>query len=206
VSNVTGKAILIASAHHRDRVVREATQRLRDLGAVVVVQVVNDGAVDDMRSLAIELLAHEPRIDVLAHVGERSSFDGAVVQPYLLTRLLADRIAHGRGRVLWSVSGAHRAVTLDLDAMPTRGRRARGTYALARALLVHEGARRDARIGWASFDPDPATLVQLCGSDERLRGGHFVDGVRVTDAPAARDAEAAAALWARCAEACRLAP
>lgn len=204
--NVTGKSILVASAHHRDPVVREATRRLRDLGAVVVVQVVNDGAVDDMRTLAAELLAHEPRIDVLAHVGERRSFDATVVQPYLLTRLLADRVADSRGRVLWSVGPEHRAATLDLDDAAVQGRQSDGAHQLARALLVHEGARRHDRIGWASFEPDAATLVQLCGTDERLRGGHFVGGVRVADAPAASEVDAASRTWDRCAMAARLEP
>ena len=200
VSGVTGKTIVIASAHHRDRVVREVAPRLRSMGAVVVVEVVAaDRAVDDMRGLAIELAAREPRIDVLALVGTRRGFDSAVVQPYLLTRLLADRLAASRGRVLWSVDGTHRTTTFDPDAR-------RGTHQLARALLVHEWPRRDKRIGIASFDPDAATLVQLCGSDERLRGGHFVHGVRVADAPATTDAELASRLWGRCAAQCRLEP
>jgi len=206
VSNVTGKSILIASAHHRDRVVRETARRLRDLGAVVVVHVVSDGAVDDMRSLAVELLAREPRVDVLAHVGLRRGFDAAVVQPYLLTRLLAERVATSRGRMLWSVDGGHRAATLDLDTLPARGRRADGAHQLARARLVHEGARREPRLGWASFEPDAATLVQLCGTDEHLRGGHFVGGVRVADAPSACDAAAASALWDLCATRARVEP
>jgi hypothetical protein len=206
VPNVTGKTIILAGAHHRDRVVLDATHRMRDLGAVVVVQIVNDAAVDDMRTLAVELLAHEPRIDVLAHVGARRGFGAAVLQPYLLTRLLADRVATSRGRVLWSVGAAHRSAVFDPDAAPERTRRADASHQLARALLVHEWARRDDRIGVASFEPDAATLVQLCGSDERLSGGHFVDGVRVADAPAATDEALAAQLWARCASATRLDP
>ena len=79
--NVTGKTVVIAGAHHRDRVILEAMHRMGDLGAVVVVQIVNDGAVDDMRTLAAELLGHEPRIDVLAHVGTRRTFASAVLQP-----------------------------------------------------------------------------------------------------------------------------
>ena len=94
------------------------------MGAVVVVEVVAaDGAVDDMRGLAIEVLAREPRIDVLALVGTRRGFDAAVVQPYLLTRLLADRLAAE------SWSG------------PVVGRRhAPQAPAAHRALLVHEWA------------------------------------------------------------------
>jgi hypothetical protein len=206
VPNVTGKTIVLAGAHHRDRVVLDASHRLRDLGAVVVVQIVTDAAVDDMRTLAAELLGHEPRIDVLAFLGARRGFDAAVLQPYLLTRLLADRIAAARGRVLWSVDGSHRRATFDPDAAPGRGRRDDGPHQLARALLVHEWARRDDRLGTASFEPDAATVVQLCGTDERLRGGHFAAGVRVADAPAACDEATAARLWERCAVACRLDP
>ena len=204
--NVTGKTVVIAGAHHRDRVIHDAMHRLRDHGAVVVVQIVNDAAVDDMRTLATELLGHEPRIDVLAHVGIRRTFAGALLQPYLLTRLLADRLAASRGRVLWSVAGSHRTATFDPDAAPARGRKAEGPQQLARALLVHEWPRRDGRIGAASFEPDAATLVQLCGSDERLAGGHFVGGVRVADAPATTDDASAARLWERCATATRLEP
>jgi hypothetical protein len=129
-----------------------------------------------------------------------------VLQPYLLTRLLADRVAAARGRVLWSVDGSHRKVTFDPEAAPARGRRDDAGLQLARALLVHEWVRRDDRIGTASFEPDAATLVQLCGTDERLRGGHFVDAVRVADAPAACDDATATRLWERCALACRLDP
>jgi hypothetical protein len=206
VPTVTGKTVLVACARHRDRVVLDATHRLRDLGAVVVVQVVNDGAIDDMRSLAAELLAHERRLDVVAHVGTRHGFASAVVQPYLLTRLLADRVAQSRGRVLWSVESSHRTASFDPDAPPERRRREAPGLQFARALLVHEWVRRDERIGIASFEPDPATLVQLCGTDERLRGGHFVDGVRVADAPAALDPDVGGRLWARCAEEARLQP
>jgi hypothetical protein len=206
VPNVTGKTVVIAGAHHRDRVILDAMHRMRDLGAVVVVQIVNDAAVDDMRTLATELLGHEPRLDVLAHVGVRRSFEGAVLQPYLLTRMLADRLAASRGRVLWSVDASHRGATFDPEAEPRRGRKAAGSHQLARALLVHEWPRRDGRLGTASFEPDAATLVQLCGSDERLAGGHFVGGVRVADALATTDDAMAARLWERCATATRLEP
>ena len=145
--NVTGKTVVIGGAHHRDRVILDAMHRMRDLGAVVVVQIVNDAAVDDMRTLATELLGHEPRIDVLAHVGVRRSFEGAVLQPYLLTRMLADRLAASRGRVLWSVDASHRGATFDPEAEPRRGRKAAGPHQLARALLVHEWPRRDGRLG-----------------------------------------------------------
>ncbi len=52
-----------------------------------------------------------------------------------------------------------------------------------------------ARVGVADFTPDVATLLFLAGTDERLRGGHFVDARRVADPPALRDADAAGRLW-----------
>ncbi len=201
--DVTGTTIVVAGAHHRDRVILDAMHRLRDLGATVIVQIVNDAAVDDMRSLAIELLA-QPRIDVLAFVGVRHGFDGAVLQPYLLTRLLADRVAAHQGRVLWSVDASYRGATFDPDAPPQRGKHADGPHQLARALLVREWPRRDDRIGSASFEPDAATLVQLCRTDEPLRGGHFVGGVEMADAPGGADDALAARVWERCATATRL--
>ncbi len=47
----------------------------------------------------------------------------------------------------------------------------------------------------ADFTPDPATMLFLAGTDERLRGAHFVDARRVADPPALRDAETARRLW-----------
>jgi hypothetical protein len=209
VSLVTGKTIVLAGPHRRERGVRDANRKLRDLGAVVV-DVGVDGGVDDMRSLAVELLARERRIDVLAHLGARRDFEGAILHPYLLTRLLADRVAESRGRVLWSVGANHRDVGFDPDAPPAGGRRARAAeeagHQLARALLVHEWVRRDERIGVASFEPDVPTLVLLCGSDERLTGGHFVGATRVADAPAALDVVLATRLWDRCAAETRVEP
>ena len=208
MSSVTGKTIVLAGARRRERESRVATKRLRDLGAIVV-DVGVDGGIDDMRSLAVEILGRERRIDVLAHVGARRGFEGAVLHPYLLTRLLADRVAESRGRVLWSVGPAHRTATFAVDAPPARGRRARaqedGGHQLVRALLVHEWVHRDDRLGTASFG-DPVSMVALCGSDEVLRGGHFVNGVRVADAPAALDADLAARVWDRCAAETRTGP
>jgi hypothetical protein len=208
VPNVTGKIIVVASVRRRERAAREVTHQLRGMGAVVV-DVGVDGSVDDMRTLAAELLAQEPRIDVVVHLDTRRDFEGAVVHPYLLTRLLGERVAESRGRVLWSVAAPHRTATFDPDAPPARGRRAARAAAaghqLARALLVHEWARRDDRIATASFE-DRTSLAYLCGSDEQLRGGHFVNAVRVADAPAATDATVATKVWERCATAARLAP
>ena len=206
MGGVAGKTVILAGAHHRDRVILDAMHRLRDGGAVVVVQIVNDAAVDDMRSLAIELLAHRPRIDVLAFVGARRGFDRAVLQPYLLTRLLADRVAESHGRVLWSVDGSYRTATFDPDAPQGRGRHAGASYQLARALLVHAWPRRDERIGVAGFEPDSSTLFHLCGTDEPLDGGHFVDSRRVADERAAIDDLCANRVWERCATETRLDP
>jgi len=196
VSNVTGKIVVLASARRRRRDARQATHQLRDLGAVVV-DVGVGGTIDDMRSLAVELLARERRVDVLVHLGARRDFEGAVVRPYLLTRLLGDRVAESRGRVLWSVASAHRTASFGADSGPA--------HQLARALLVHEWFRRDDRVGTASFE-DAVSLVYLCGNDEQLRGGHFVKGGRVADAPAAIDATCATMVWERCASDTRLAP
>ena len=104
------------------------------------MQIVNDRTVDDMRTLADELLGHHVRVDVLAYVGTRHDFTRAVLQPYLLTRLLADRIAATDGRVLWSVTESHRTATFDPDADPASGRGADGSLQLARALLVRRVA------------------------------------------------------------------
>jgi hypothetical protein len=169
VSNVTGKIVVLASARRRPRDARRAAHQLRDLGAVVV-DVGVDGTIDDMRRLAVELLARERRVDVLVHLGARRDFEGAVVHPYLLTRLLGDRVAESRGRVLWSVASTHRTATFEADSGPE--------HQLARALLAHEWVRRDDRIGTASFE-DAVSLVSLCGSDEQLRGGHFATDARL---------------------------
>jgi NAD(P)-dependent dehydrogenase (short-subunit alcohol dehydrogenase family) len=212
VSNVTGKTILVAGAPG-DRTTRGAAGRLRDLGAVVVTASVDFASLDDVRRVAAEELGREPRIDVLVTSADarfrRLTLTGdgfeAMLQvnalgPHLLCRLLTDRLAASRGRVLAALSrrDASRGL-VDLDDLDrAHGYRARSVYAaskLAGALLTREHARRVATVDVADFTPDVATLVFLAGTDERLRGGHFVDARRVADPPAWRDVETARRLW-----------
>jgi retinol dehydrogenase-14 len=139
----------------------DVAQRCRDLGAGDVRTYQADfGELDRVRALADELLDDWPRIDVLVNNAalvlqrREETVDGyervfAVnhLAPYLLTRLLLDRlVASAPSRIVNVASDAHTFGTLDPDDyMSTRSykpMKAYGRSKLANILFTVELARR----------------------------------------------------------------
>jgi retinol dehydrogenase 14 len=118
-------------------------------------------SLDQVRDLAVALLDDLPRIDVLVnnagHVVQRrqTTVDGhelifAVNQlaPYLLTRLLLDRlVASAPARIVWTASDSHEFGPLDPDDYMSVHKRFRplkvyGRSKLANIMTTAEAARR----------------------------------------------------------------
>ena len=134
-------------------------------------EVADFSRLDDVRALADRLLARLDRIDVLGANaggvwptrtitvdGHETTFQVNHLAPYLLTRLLADRLADSGGRVVVTSSRAHASGRLRLDDLDdTRHRysatRAYGTSKLANVLFARELPRRLTGIHAASFHP-----------------------------------------------------
>jgi retinol dehydrogenase-12 len=145
--------------------VHDAAQAARAArpGARVHEHVADLLVLDEVRGLAVELLATHPRIDVLANnagamfTARRLTADGLErtfalnhAAPFLLTALLQERLAaDGAGRVVTTASDAHRAGTLDLDDLqwatrPFGAMRVYGTTKLQNILFTRVLARRAA--------------------------------------------------------------
>jgi NAD(P)-dependent dehydrogenase (short-subunit alcohol dehydrogenase family) len=123
----------------------------------------------DVRRLAAELLDRYPRIDVLANNaggfwprrtqtvdGNEITFQVNALAPYLLTRLLTERLRESSGRVIVTSSHAHYSGRLNLDDLSnarSSWMRIYATSKLAGALLTREYARRHPGIGVADFHP-----------------------------------------------------
>jgi NAD(P)-dependent dehydrogenase (short-subunit alcohol dehydrogenase family) len=123
----------------------------------------------DVRRLAADLLERCPRIDVLANNaggftrartqtadGHEQTFQVNVLAPYLLTRLLVERLQASDGRIITTSSHAHYWVRLNLDDLGNARSAWPGTYArskLAGAILTRELARRHPELGVADFHP-----------------------------------------------------
>jgi len=118
-------------------------------------------SLDQVRDLAVSLLDDLPRIDVLVnnagHVVQRrqQTVDGfeqvfAVNQlaPYLLTRLLLDRLVESAlARIVWTASDSHEFGPLDPDDYMSEQKRWRplkvyGRSKLANIMTTAEAARR----------------------------------------------------------------
>jgi NAD(P)-dependent dehydrogenase (short-subunit alcohol dehydrogenase family) len=116
---------------------------------------------DDVRWLAVTLLAEHPRIDVLANNaggvvarreltvdGFERTFQSNYLAPYLLTRLLLPRLAESGGRVVSTSSVANRCGRVVLDDLNWTKRRwmfgwfAYSTAKLMTNLFVRELAKR----------------------------------------------------------------
>jgi NAD(P)-dependent dehydrogenase (short-subunit alcohol dehydrogenase family) len=123
----------------------------------------------DVRRLAADLLEQCPRIDVLANNaggftrrptrtvdGHEHAFQVNVLAPYLLTRLLTERLQASDGRIITTSSHAHYWVRLNLDGLDTTRQgwpRAYATSKLAGAILTRELARCHPELGVADFHP-----------------------------------------------------
>lgn len=124
---------------------------------------------DDVRRLAADLLDRYPQLDVLANNaggawrrrvltidGFEQTFQVNVLAPYLLMRLLAERLRASGGRVITTSSRAHMTGRLDvhtLTAPPSFSWRSYSTSKLAIMLLDREYARRYPEIGVADYHP-----------------------------------------------------
>jgi NAD(P)-dependent dehydrogenase (short-subunit alcohol dehydrogenase family) len=127
---------------------------------------------DQVRVLASELLDQYPRIDVLANnaggiFGQESTRDGFDktfqvnhLAPFLLTRLLTDRLIASAAKVIQTSSVAHRAFgDLDLEDLDNARRwnpnKAYGDAKLANVLFTRELHRRyhDRGLSAVAFHP-----------------------------------------------------
>jgi NAD(P)-dependent dehydrogenase (short-subunit alcohol dehydrogenase family) len=133
--------------------------------ATVDVLVADLSSQAEVRRLAADVLAAYPRLDVLVnnaggywshrHVtvdGLERTFAVDHLAPYLLTRLLLDRlVASAPARVVTVSSGAQSMGRIDLDDLQGehryRGHRAYGQAKLANVLFTYELARRLAGTG-----------------------------------------------------------
>ena len=155
-----GAALAIVGRNEEalDRVAKECAE----LGAPSVGTYRCDFAVlDQVRDVAVDLLDDLPRIDVLVNNagqvlqrrqqtvdGFEQVFGVNQLAPYLLTRLLLDRmVASSPARIVWTASNAHEFGPLDLsDYMSERTRfrplRVYGRSKLANIMTTAEAARR----------------------------------------------------------------
>ena len=148
----------------------------------------------DVRTLAEELLASYPRIDVLANNagglvstrgisadGHERTFQHNHLAPFLLTNLLLERITQSAGRVISTASGANLFSRLDLDDLDWKRRAYAGgwlpygTSKLETIMFIRELARRTAGTGVDAFSFHPGFVATGFGSDSALlRFGQFI--------------------------------
>jgi NAD(P)-dependent dehydrogenase (short-subunit alcohol dehydrogenase family) len=144
---------------------------------------------DDVRTLASELLARYPRIDVLANNagglmgpreetvdGHEKTFQVNHLAPFLLTMLLADRLAESGASVIATSSVAHRLYSdFDIDDLESRRRYrpelAYGNAKFANILFTRELNKRfgDRGISAAAFHPGVVATSFSAGSSSGLR-------------------------------------
>jgi NAD(P)-dependent dehydrogenase (short-subunit alcohol dehydrogenase family) len=152
------------------------------------------GSLAEVRRLAAEL-ARRPRLDVLLHnagamhAHRRETVDGleetfAVnhLAPWLLTRLLLDRLAAARARVVTVASEAHRIAPLDLDDLQSvRGWSAWTAYGrskLCNVLFAAELARRLAGSGATSNSLHPGVVATGFGRNDGGLNRYFFTFLR----------------------------
>ena len=140
-------------------------------GAPVHEHVADLERMDGVRRLAAELLEAYPRIDVLANnagamfSSRQVTLDGFErtfalnhLAPFLLTKLLFERLTASRGRVVTTASDAHKGGLLALDDLQSergrfRPRRVYGTSKLCNILFTRELQRRNPAIAANCFHP-----------------------------------------------------
>src|SRR3954464_12254261 len=137
-------------------------------GGVMHEHVADLSSLEEVRGLADELLARYERIDVLAnnagamytsrHVtpdGYEQTFALNHLAPFLLTRLLRERLAGGR--VVTTASDAHKQGVLDLDDLQAErsfsAMKTYGTTKLCNVLFTRELARRAPELHATCFPP-----------------------------------------------------
>jgi NAD(P)-dependent dehydrogenase (short-subunit alcohol dehydrogenase family) len=148
--------------------VRATAEAARAAGGEVTEHVADLERMDEVRRLAAEVRERHARIDVLANnagamfTERRTTADGFErtfalnhLAPFLLTRLLLDRL--GGGRVVTTASDAHTAGALDFDDLQAeRSFKPMGTYGttkLCNILFTRELARREPGLVANCFHP-----------------------------------------------------
>jgi NAD(P)-dependent dehydrogenase (short-subunit alcohol dehydrogenase family) len=182
-----------------------AARRFAELGATVAVvgrspektaavaaaigaqaYLVDYGSLEDVRRLAGELLAHYPRIDVLANnaggffATRKASTDGHELTfqvnhlaPFLLTNLLLDRLTEAGARVVNTASKEYRKGNLDLDDLDsTRNAYKWGsvyaTSKLATVVFTRELARRTEGTGVTTSAFHPGIVATDVARDNTM--------------------------------------
>lgn len=138
---------------------------------------------NDVRNLASELLQRYPRIDVLANNagaifgkdrqvtvdGHEMTFQVNYLAPFLLTRLLTDRLLESRGTVINTSSVANRIfASVDLDDLEAekdyKPRKAYGDTKLEQILFTQEFDRRYRSHGVTSTAFHPGNIASSFSS------------------------------------------
>lgn len=162
--------------------------------AAVAATVGGESAVADfaklseVRRLAAELLARFDRIDVFANNaggtfpkptktedGHTLTFQTNHLAPYLLTRLLEERLVASKATIIQTSSAAHGVGSIDfsnLDAFPivAGGFRAYGTSKLENILFTRELQRRWGASGIRAASFHPGVVASEFGRNSFLTG------------------------------------
>jgi NAD(P)-dependent dehydrogenase (short-subunit alcohol dehydrogenase family) len=139
---------------------------------------------DDVRTLAAELVKRYPTIDVLANnagglVGKRGltadgherTFQHNHLAPFLLTSLLTERLTESAARVIGTASVANRLGHIRLNDLEWKHRaylggwRAYGTSKIETILFAHELATRT---GLTAYSFHPGSVKTSFGTDTAL--------------------------------------
>jgi len=148
----------------------------------------------EVHTLADELLASYPRIDVLANNaggllstrglsadGHERTLQHNHLAPFLLTSLLLERLTQSAGRVISTASGANMFSRLDLTDLDWKRRAYAGgwlpygTSKLVNIMFIRELARRTVGTGVDAFSFHPGFVATGFGADSALlRLGQFV--------------------------------
>ena len=178
----------------RDR--QRAEQTLHDLRAANAAQAHTAFYADlsrlhEMKRVAAEIAAAEPRIDVLMNnagliaTGNQKTEDGLEVMfatnhlsYFVLTNLLLERLrAAGAARIVSTASEAHRGARLDFDRLQEqKGRAGYGTTKLCNILFTRELARRIAGSGVTANCLHPGFVATRFGDNT---GGALRTGLAI---------------------------
>src|SRR3954454_8823846 len=159
---------LVGRDAERVRAVAEEARAAASNGAPVHEHVADLASMAGVRALGADALERYDRIDVLAnnagamfssrHVtpdGYEQTFALNHLAPFLLTRLLRERLTGGR--VVTTASDAHKQGVLDLDDLQSEQRfgalRTYGTSKLCNILFTRELARRAPELHATCFHP-----------------------------------------------------
>ena len=164
----------------------QVAQRCRDAGATARTYAIDVSELSQVRRLADQLLADWPRIDVLVNNaalvtqkrettpdGHESMFAVNHLAPYLLTRLLTERLVESApSRVVIVASNAYKFDHLDPDDYGMEKLRqpmkAYGRTKLCNLLFAGELQRRLAGTGIAVSTVHPGFVATSLGRDNRL--------------------------------------